>query len=104
MTLPDLMAAGDLSYETLRGYALVFSADLAARLAEVQDEDAPSLAEPRQLTDGRWMLCADLLTEVGPGGMYAAGFARLDQSRFGEIEVISWDEAVAMLPPDPEAT
>lgn len=100
MTLPELLAAGPLSYETARQYALVFSGELAARLAEVQGDDVSSLAEPRQLVDGRWMLCADLLTEVSPGGLYAAGFARLNPARFGEIEVVPWADAVDMLPPE----
>lgn len=102
MTLADLLSDGPLSYDSARQLALVFSAELAARLSEIQSEGATSIAVPRQLADGRWMLCADLLTEVGPGGLYAEGFSRLDSSRFGDIAVISWNEAVALLPPEPE--
>jgi hypothetical protein len=48
--------------------------------------------------DGRYLLCGDLLSEVGAGGLYAGGFSHLDPSRFNEIAVLPWDEALALLP------
>lgn len=99
MTLSDLLPSLPLTYAAGRQYGLVFGADLAARLAEVQSE-VPSQhrAQPVQLADGRYLLCGDLLSEVGPHGLYAAGFARLDPGRFSEIEVMPWTAAVALLP------
>jgi hypothetical protein len=45
------------------------------------------------------MLGADVLTEVRPGGLLAAMWSAADQSVLGAaVEVIAWDEAVAMLP------
>ena len=55
-----------------------------------------------QLTDGRYILCGDLLSEV-PNGLYGVGFQHLDTSRFDEIEVIPWADAIVLLPePDPQ--
>jgi hypothetical protein len=101
MTVADLLPRLPLTYEEGRTYGLVFDAALAQRLAEVQAE-SPSqfVAQPVPLVDGRYLLCGDLLSEV-PNGLYGIGFGRLDASRFDEIEVIAWDDAVALLPPDP---
>lgn len=98
MTLADLTLP--VPYEQARLYGLVFAADLAERLAEVQAA-TPSrfVAQPVALSDGRYLLCGDLLSEVGPGGLYAAGFSQLDAARFSEIEVMPLADAVALLPP-----
>lgn len=107
MTLADLMGQLPLSYEEGRTYGLVFDTALATRLAEVQAQHpSQHVAQPVELVDGRWLLCGDLLSEVGPGGLYAGGFSHLDPERFSEIEVLPWDEAVAMIPvpePTPDA-
>lgn len=99
MTVADLLPLLPISYADAAELGLVFGAALAQRLAEVQAE-TPSqhYARPVPLTDGRFLLCGDLLSEVGPGGLYAQGFAKLDAGRFDEIEVIDWADAVAMLP------
>jgi hypothetical protein len=48
------------------------------------------------------MLCADVLTEVMPGGLLHAMWAAADQAvLFASVDVIPWPDAVAMLPPDP---
>jgi hypothetical protein len=48
------------------------------------------------------MLCADVLTEVMPGGLLHAMWAAADQAvLLLSVEVIPWADAVALLPPDP---
>jgi hypothetical protein len=49
------------------------------------------------------MLGADVLTEVRAGGLLAAMWSAADQAVLGaSVEVIPWDDAVAMLPePEP---
>ena len=102
MTVADLLPSLPLPYEQAREYGLVFDASLAQRLAEVQAENpGRHYAQPVPLADGRFVLCGDLLSEVGAGGLYAAGFAKLDAARFDEIEVMPMSEALAMLPPYP---
>lgn len=98
MTLADVTLP--VTYEWGVAHALVFDASLAQRLAEVQAEygDPRHRPAPRLLTDGRYLLTADVLTECLPGGLVYAGFSRLDAARFDEIEVLPITEAVALLP------
>jgi hypothetical protein len=101
MTLADLMPLVPLPAEQGRQYALVFAASLRDRLCEVQSQYGSasfSVFPAGPLADGRYYHCADILSEVGPRGIYAAGFARLDASRFNEIEVLPLADAVALLP------
>jgi hypothetical protein len=99
MTLADLISQ-PVSYETAKDLALVFSPELAAQLAAVQSEhgDPRHVASPVDLTDGRKMLCADLLTEIGPGGLYSGGFAHLPAELFPAVEVLPMSEVLPLLP------
>lgn len=101
MTLADLTLP--VTYAWGVSHALVFDAGLAARLAEVQagHGDPRHVPAPRLLTDGRFMLMADILTECVPGGLIYGGFSHLDAARFAEIEVIPLAEAMALLPSRP---
>jgi hypothetical protein len=99
MTLADLITQ-PVSYETAKNLSLVFSPELAAQLAAVQAEhgNPRHVASPVDLTDGRKMLCADLLTEVGPGGLYAQGFAHLPSELFPSVEVLPMSAVLPLLP------
>lgn len=102
MTLSDLTLP--ISYADAKGLALVFTPQLAARLAELHAEHGTTncVPMPRVLTDGRLMLCADVLTEVGPGGLLYEMWEHADKAMLlPAVEVIPWSEAVALLPPDP---
>jgi len=99
MTLGDLTLP--ISYEDARQYALVFDAALAQRLAEIHAEHGSNKCRPlpMQMTDGRLMLCADLLTEIGPGGLLEAMWAAADKEVLAQaVEVMPWADAVALLP------
>jgi len=101
MTLGDLSLP--IAYEDARRYALVFTLPLAARLAELHAVHGhpACVPVPRAMTDGRLMLSADLLTEVMPGGMLHAMWQAADKAvLLASVEVIPWDDAVAMLPRD----
>lgn len=102
MTLADV--AFPVSCEWGRDYALVFSPQLAGRLAELHATHGSQKCAPlpRTLADGRLMLCADILTEVMPGGLLADMWAAADKAiLLPSVEVIPWADAVALLPPDP---
>jgi hypothetical protein len=103
MLLRDLSMP--ISDTEARGLALVFAPALAARLGQLHAAHGSSncVPVPSPLTDGRLMLCADVLTEVRPGGLLAAMWSAADQSVLGAaVEVMPWETAVAMLPePDP---
>jgi hypothetical protein len=98
MTLADITLP--VSYEWGVAHALVFGVALAQRLGEVQGQhgDPRHVPAPRTLTDGRFMLTADILTECVPGGLVYGGFSRLDAGRFDEIEVVPLADALALLP------
>jgi hypothetical protein len=90
-----------LPVESARALALVFSPALAARLGQLHAQyGSPNCVPvPSLLVDGRLMLCADVLTEVRPGGLLAAMWQHADQAVLGaSVEVIAWGEAVAMMP------
>jgi hypothetical protein len=102
MTLGDLTLP--ISYEDARQYALVFDATLAARLAQIHAEHGSNKCRPvpRVMTDGRLMLCADVLTEIAPGGLLHAMWEAADKAVLNaSVEVLPWADAVALLPPDP---
>jgi hypothetical protein len=102
MTLADLTLP--LPYTEARALALVFKPAIAGRLSELhaQHGSANCVPVPRVLTDGRLMLCGDVLTEVMPGGLLHAMWIHADQATLlSSVEVIPWADAVAMLPPDP---
>jgi hypothetical protein len=99
MTLADLITQ-PVSYETAKDLALVFSPELAAQLAAIQEQQGNprQVASPVDLVDGRKMLCADLLTEVGPGGLYSGGFAHLPAELFPSVEVLPMSQVLPLLP------
>ena len=102
MTLSDLTLP--ISYADARVLALVFTPQLAGRLAQLHAEHGSTncVPMPRTLTDGRLMLCADVLTEIAPGGLLHAMWAAADQQVLGaSVEVLPWADAVALLPADP---
>ena len=102
MTLSDLTLP--ISDADAKELALVFTPKLAARLAELHAEHGSTncVPMPRVLTDGRLMLCADVLTEIAPGGLLHAMWAAADQQVLGaSVEVMPWADAVALLPADP---
>lgn len=104
MTLADLITQ-PVSYETATELAIVLTPVQAATLGAIQAQcgDPRHVAAPVMLADGRLMLCADLLTETGPGGLYAQGFAHLPAELFPQVAVIPMAEAIALIPqPDPE--
>jgi hypothetical protein len=87
-----------------KSLALVFNSQLAFRLADLHAVyGSPNCVPvPRTLTDGRLMLCADVLTEIEPGGLLHAMWEAADKTVLSAaVEVLPWAEAVALLPPDP---
>jgi hypothetical protein len=101
MKLSDLTLP--IPYADARALALVFTPQLAGRLAELHAEHgSPNCVPvPRTLTDGRLMLCGDILTEIEPGGLLHAMWEAADKTVLGQaVEVMPWADAVALLPPD----
>ena len=102
MTLGDLSLP--ISYENAKGYALVFTAALAQRLADLHGQYGTHkcVPVPQVMTDGRLMLSADVLTEVEPGGLLHAMWEAADKAVLNaSVEVLPWADALAMLPAAP---
>ena len=99
MTLADLITQ-PVSYENARDLAIILTPDQAATLGEVQAQygNPNHVAAPVTLTDGRSMLCADLLTETGQGGLYAQGFAHLPSEIFAQVQIIPMTDAITLIP------
>jgi hypothetical protein len=98
MNLQELIIQNK-SYEELKDLALVFNDSLKNILEATQETfNSQHKASPVELTDGRFMLCADLLTEIQSGGLYSQGFGLLDTDLFSQVEVISMEEAKTLLP------
>lgn len=106
MTLSDITLP--ISYDDAKQYALVFTPQLAGRLAELHAQYGSTncIPVPRVMTDGRLMLSADVLTEIEPGGLLHAMWEAADKAVLNAaVEVLPWADAVALLPPDtPEPT
>lgn len=104
MTLGELVFP--ISYTDAKGMCLVFSIDLASRLAELHalHGSANCVPAPRTMTDGRLMLPATVLTEIAPGGLLHAMWEAADKDVLAQaVQVMSREDAVALLPPDPPA-
>lgn len=101
-TLADLLPTLPRPYELSHQEALVFPAALLPLLDEAQAGVTQHFASPIALTDGRYLLSADLLSEVGPGGLYQQGFSNLSGQYFDQVEVMLWEDVAALIPePDP---
>ena len=98
MNLQELIQQNK-SYEELKSLALVLNSNLKNILESTQETfQSKHKASPVELSNGSYMLCADLLTEIAPGGLYSQGFGLLDTDLFSQVEVISMEEAAALLP------
>ena len=99
MTLDQLPLP--LPYEDSRTVALVYPYEIALALYQLQTEygDQRHVHQGVQLTDGRYCLCGDILSEVGEGGLLAGLFAHVTPEMMAAVEVIAWDDAVALMPP-----
>jgi hypothetical protein len=101
MNLAELLPQSDgMTDAELKGHALILSPELVAILEGVQDTlgSRQHIAQPTPLSDGTFMLCADLLSEIGPGGLYHKGFAAIPPQHLAAVQVVPWAEAVALLP------
>jgi len=101
MTLADVSLP--VSYEWGCDHALLFTPQLAQRLAELHAEHGrpDCIAMPRPLNDGRMMLTADILTAIEPGGWLHAMWEEADKAiLLPSVEVVPLADALALLPPE----
>jgi hypothetical protein len=104
VTLADLTLP--LPYAECRDLALVYSYDIAVTLYGVQQEHGDPRHVPvgLPLTDGRWMMCGDVLSEVGEGGILAQAFSYMTPEIMAQVEVVPMSEVAGLVvTPAPEA-
>jgi len=97
MLLSDLTLP--MPHADCRDLALVYHYEVAVTLYGVQEEhgDPRHVPAGRQLTDGRWMLCGDVLSEVGEGGILAGAFAYITPEMMAQVEVMPMSEVLPLL-------
>ena len=99
MTLADITLP--ITYEWGRQHALLFTPQLAQRLAELHAQYGrpDCIAMPVTLTDGRLMLSADILTAIEPGGWLHEMWEHADKAvLLPAVEVMPIADAIALMP------
>lgn len=83
----------------LRAWGLVMPGPVRDSL--IAKQDAAGLhshrVAPVALSDGRWAVCADVLTEAHEAGLFSR-VDLLDPAAVALVEVIPWPEVLALLP------
>lgn len=111
MTLAQLLSQPLPDAATLQTLAIVFDAALAQKMLNYHAwyGDPRCTVYPAALADGRWCHVADILPQcIAEGGIYAAGFARLNAANFASVEVMPLadlefaTDAVPQLVPEPQ--
>lgn len=99
-TMADLTLP--MTYEDSRQLALVYSYETAVLLYGIQETygDPRHVPAGRQLIDGQWMLCGDVLSEVGEGGLLTGAFAQITPEIMTQVEVVPLEWAISSLPQD----
>lgn len=102
MTLADLTLP--MQWADCKDLALVYPYEVAVTLYGIQQEhgDPRHVPAGRQLLDGRWMLCGDVLSEVGEGGILSGAFSCVTPDVLSQVEVVPLADAVALLKPEPQ--
>ena len=91
--------ASNPSIEDMQSKALLFSAALYhAMQAKQGNIDTNHLVTPVLLTDGRYGICCDILSETEEGHIFHELFSVLDMAILNTAELVDMTELVALLP------
>jgi hypothetical protein len=88
----DELIPQNKTYEELQDLFLVFDAQFLPQLIHAQNDQPNHIAQPIPLNNGRYVLSADILTEIGEKGIYRAAFARLNKGNFKFVDVLTASE------------
>jgi hypothetical protein len=91
MTLSQMLSTPLPDTAALQTLGIVFDAALAQKMVNYHSwyGDPRCTVYPAALADGRWCHVADILPQcLAEGGIYAAGFARLDATNFASVDVV----------------
>ena len=83
-----------------KAHALILDIDAVQAMQAAQDVVGSERhkVQPVATTDGRWLVSADILPELAPGGIFAAAMEHFDGSKLGGVQVLPWADGVALLP------
>jgi hypothetical protein len=100
MTLAELTLP--MAWADCKDLALVYPYEIAVALYQVQEEHGDPRHVPvgRELADSRWMLCGDVLSELGEGGILAGAVQYITPQMMEAVEVVPLADALALLPAD----
>lgn len=86
-------------YEGCKDLAMVYPHEVAVVWYTIQQEhgDPRHVATAQQLTDGRWMLNGDLLSELYPGGIIGWAVEYLTPEIMAQIEVVPMSEVAGLV-------
>jgi len=86
-------------YDECKDLALVYPYEVAVIWYTTQEEhgDPRHVGVGRQLTDGRWMMSGDVLSELYPGGIMGWAVPYLTPEIMAQIEIVPMSEAMALL-------
>jgi hypothetical protein len=89
-------------YAECKDLALVYSYEVAVLWYTIQQEhgDPRHVGVGLPLSDGRWMMYAEILSEMYPGGIIGWAVEYLTPEIMTQIEVVPMSEVVALLPPE----
>lgn len=101
MTLDQLQLP--IPYKDCEGLAIVYPYSVAVSLHRLQEEygDWRHVSFGVELSDARWTIGGGILSEVGPGGLYAWVTAHADTALTAQIDVVPASEIEGLLPPSP---
>ena len=90
-------------YSECKDLALVYSYEVAVLWYTIQQEhgDPRHVGVGLPLSDGRWMMFAEVLSEMYPGGIVGWAVEYLTPEITEQIEVIPLADALALLPESP---
>lgn len=94
-------------YDECKDLALVYPYEVAVLWYTTQEEhgDPRHVGVGRQLTDGRWMMSGDVLSELYPGGIIGWAVEYLTPEIMAQIEVVPMSEVAGLVAaPDPGFT
>lgn len=102
MLLSDM--ALPMKWSECKDLALVYSYDVAVSMYAIQQEhgDPRHVAVGKQLTDGRWMMFAEVLSEMYPGGIVGWACEHLTPEIMEQIDILPLAEVLPQLTPEPQ--
>lgn len=98
MKLSEILVNGLLpeGFNT-KEHALVFSTEIKNLIENAQNNTNQHKIQPIATIDGRWLSCADVLTEATQG-IFSYIFSQIPLTTAQQVDIVLWSEGVSLLP------